>query len=92
MGSNAERLLHELSIGPLNHAFRLELRGEGASRFLYVVGDGVSAEVSWHKEAFWIEFWDSLEEDASPIGELMVPSVQDVEQALFSRLRVRGVS
>lgn len=59
------------------------LRGEGASLFLYVVGNGRSAEISWHEDGFWVEFWDSLHEDAQPVAEATFNSDQAVELALF---------
>lgn len=81
-----DTMLSQLVAGPLGQAFSIDLRGEGASRFLYVVGARGAAEVSWHGEGFWIQFWDSLDPDAQPTGELVTRSVGGVEKALRARL------
>jgi hypothetical protein len=70
----SSRLVSKISV--------VEIRGDGASRFLYVTGNGKSAEVSMHKGKFWVEFWGSLDEDAQPMMEAFYESIQSVEAAL----------
>lgn len=82
--------LLKLVAGPLGQAFKADVRGHGASRFLYVVGAGRAAEVSCNNGAYWVEFWESLDADARPVGEAALPSVKRVEEALLARLQVRS--
>jgi len=67
-----------------------ELRGEGASKFLYLVGNGRSAEVSRHEDGFWLELWDSLEDSALPIAESILGSIEEVDCALSDHFALDG--
>lgn len=64
----------------------VHVRGEGAAQFLYVVGNDRSAEVSMDQGRYWVEFWDSLDEDASPVAQAMYDSLQEVEDGLLPHL------
>ena len=79
--------LLKLVTGPLGQAFKVDVRGHGASRFLYVLGAGRAAEVSCNNGAYSVEFWESLDADAQPVGEAVLPSVERVEEALLARLQ-----
>jgi len=81
-----ESRLHELADILERSPLRADMRGDGASRFLYVVGNGRSAEVSLHSDKFWVEFWNSLDENAQAVAEAMFDSVREVEEALLERL------
>ena len=78
----ADRLRHRLAL--------VDLRGDGASQFLYLIGNGRSTEVSRHEDGFWLELWDSLEESALPIAEVTVSSIEEVESALLDHFAVVG--
>jgi hypothetical protein len=86
MYATNELTLRELAARLILRVSEVAIRGDGSSRFLYIVGNGKSAEVSWHKERLWVEFWDSLNEDAQPVAEAMFDSPQEAESAIIARL------
>lgn len=86
MTNKNEPRLCELADRLISGVSEIHMRGEGDARFLYVVGNGRSAEVSLMKDAFWVEFWDSLDEDAQPVAEAIFGSTQSVEDAVLEHL------
>lgn len=60
----------------------VSIRGSGAGRFLYVVCQGRSAEISPAAEGWWVEFWGSVDEDAQPEKQVMLDSIAEVEVLL----------
>lgn len=89
MNDDIQLILRNLANKLLCFFPEVYLRGEGASLFLYVVGNGRSAEVSWHDGGFWVEFWNSLNEDAQPVTEATFNSDQAVELALLEWMEDR---
>lgn len=75
----ADSLRRDLSIA--------DIRGDGASSFLYLAGNGRSAEVSRSAEGFWVEFWDSADASALPANEATFNSIRDVEIALRAHFK-----
>jgi hypothetical protein len=46
------------------------LRGQGRAAFLFVEREGKAVEISDHEGRWWVEFWDSSEdEDAAPVKD-----------------------
>ncbi|MFD0726720.1 hypothetical protein [Lysobacter brunescens] len=77
--ANLGHLVQRLS--PLSSL--VSIRGSGAGRFLYIVCNGRSAEVSPAEEKWWVELWGSLEEDAQPEIDVMLDSIAEVEVFLL---------
>ena len=61
----------------------VSIRGSGAGRFLYVVCNERSAEVSLAAKGWWVEFWGSFDEDAQPEKEITLDSIAEVEILLL---------
>ena len=86
MTAMKEKTLRQLGSRLILILSEVAIRGNGDSLFLYVVGNGKSAEVSWNGDQLWVEFWNSLEEDAPPISDATFDQIEDVEAALVERL------
>jgi hypothetical protein len=55
----------------------VNLRGKGASSFIYAVNKGRAVEISENDDGFWLEFWEkSDDEDAAPVKEITVDGVE----------------
>jgi hypothetical protein len=61
----------------------VSIRGDHAGRFLYIVCNERSAEVSLTAQGWWVEFWGSLDEDAQPERASALNSLVEVEAALL---------
>jgi hypothetical protein len=82
-----ESMLHALADMLRPALSSVEMRGDGASCFLYLTGNGRSAEVSRNADGFWVEFWDSLDASALPAKEATFDSIQAIEIALRIHFR-----
>jgi len=65
----------------------IALRGTGNARFIYVISGGRSVEIS-HDESgrFWVQYWDSLDEDAEPVAECTYDDMATTEREVVARL------
>jgi hypothetical protein len=51
------------------------LRSGGRAAFLFVEHDGKAVEISDHEGQWWVEFWDTSEdEDAAPVKDRFFPT------------------
>jgi hypothetical protein len=63
-------------------------KGHGPSAFVYAVNDGRAVEISEDNGGFWLEFWESSEdEDAGPVKELVAESTQEAINATLKWLQ-----
>jgi hypothetical protein len=68
-------LLGQLEAMVRPHVEKVSLRGEGCSSFLFIESGGRAIEASRHEAKWWLEFWNSREEDAAgPARELTLES------------------
>lgn len=52
---------------------KVDVRGQGAASFLYLVHNGRTVEISEHNGGFWLELWErSDDETADSFKELTV--------------------
>lgn len=64
------------------------VNGHGASSFVYAVNKGRSVEISENNGGFWLEFSEkSDDEDAPPVKEATVHSIDDAVQSAMRWLR-----
>jgi len=75
-------------VGPLVEA--VSLRGEGRAAFLFVEGKGRAVEVGRTGGRWWLEFWESGEDEVSPAKELTVDTDEEVVSAITDWLRRPG--
>jgi hypothetical protein len=58
------------------------VRGGGRAAFLFVEHDGKAVEISEHEGQWWVEFWDSSDDqDAAPIKEEFFTTPSQVTDA-----------
>lgn len=62
----------------------VSMQGDHAGRFLYIVCNERSAEVSLTEQGWWVEFWGSLDEGAQPEMESTLDSLVEVEATLLN--------
>ena len=64
-----------------------ELRGNGASSFLFADHNGRSVEVSIDRDTWWIEFWErSSDPDEQPVKEATLYDERDVQNEVVKWL------
>lgn len=89
-----DRQLRELASRLILVADSVSLRGSGAARFLFVVGNGCAAEVSVNGDRLWTEFWDSYDPEVEGINdatyEATYATTEEAVEALTERLTLNG--
>ncbi len=62
--------LDELKLLLEQRGLSASLRGQGRAAFLFVECEGKAVEISDHEGRWWVEFWDSSDdEDAAPVKD-----------------------
>lgn len=62
----------------------VETRGEGKAMFIYEHTERRAVEVSLDRSKFWVEYWDSLEDDASSKKDQTFNTLESAELVLRS--------
>ncbi len=79
--------LDELQAELLRRGVSSELRGSGASAFLFAEHLGKAIEVSKHECQFWVEFWEANpDEYAPPVKEDFFANYVDAAQNISAWL------
>ncbi len=85
-----EKALRELASRLIFVVDEVALRGAGGAKFLYVIGNRKSAEVSWDEnDRLWSEFWGRLDEDAEVESEETFLDIKSAEKGILRKLRYR---
>jgi hypothetical protein len=73
-----------------SHFEKVDLRGDGASSFIYATHRGRAVELSEDNGSYWVEFWECTEdEDSPPAKELTISSATEAIEAAIDWLRSR---
>ncbi|MHC4745129.1 MAG: hypothetical protein ACYS8Z_24700 [Planctomycetota bacterium] len=83
------RMLIELKKLLEEHPFSISQRGDENARFLFVKSEVRSGEVSLHDGEFWIELWESADEEADdePVEQISCGTADDAYKLLISWLQ-----
>ena len=64
------------------YAKSVELRGEGPASFIFATGNGRAVEISIDDGAYWVEYWNDLDEDSLAAFEKTLVSADELEDSL----------
>lgn len=87
MSAEKELALRALAAELTLEVDEVAVRGSGSAQFLYVVGKGGSAEISWDEnDGLWVEYWESLEEAAEATGEFTCDDLAETKRRVVAFL------
>jgi hypothetical protein len=81
-------LLVQLQVAVSPHVETVSLRGEGCSSFLFIESKGRTIEASRHENQWWLEFWNTQQEDdAAPAKKITLDTNEKALAAITDWLR-----
>jgi hypothetical protein len=80
MRAQTDPRLIEIAEALKSHFGDVSLRGRDAAEFVFVQANSRAVEVSIDDNSIWVEFWDSVDEEA-PVPSVKEATLATVEEA-----------